>query len=479
MRETKLFHHLTLLSEQERKQFRRYLASPYFNGQSRYVQLFDILDQQLLRYKLRPLSEQQAWELYFSGQPYDQNKFRKECTALLKLLTDFIAQQAFDEDRPQQLIYLLRRLNALGETAYFPGYAEEAHRVVEEAASQPNYDKKVTIGIEQYRHDLDHARRNSTLALGELVDTAELHYCTQKMELLYVELNHLLVTGKGQRREDPAFLALVEMHLTELPVLTRMFYHLYQCTLDPAAEHHFHVFRNFLQDPHLQREHLLDMYTAALNYCARRLNAGVSTHYLRETHDLHREMLELELLTPAHHLISPIFKNAVVVASRLGEFAWAKELMHRFEETLQLPANIIAYHFSAGIIAFHEGYLKEAEPHFHRVLDDFEDVFYGLDTRGYLLRIYYETNNLIGLDALLDSYRMYLKRNQGLPGARKASHNEFIRFVRRLAHCNPHDQGALLRLQTEIEAGRRMPFTGWLLVKVGELMDDGRWTMDD
>jgi hypothetical protein len=284
-----------------------------------------------------------------------------------------------------------------------------------------------------------------------------------------VELNHLLVTGKGKQREDAAFMDLMETRLAQLPVLTQMHYHLYQCTRDLQAEHHFRACQTLVQTAWVPSHHLPDMYTALLNYCARRLNAG-NNDYMRETHLLHRAMLDQGLLEPEHNILSPNYKNAVVVASRLGEFDWARQLMERFREVLHLGHNRNAHQYGEGVIAYHEGDLKRAEPFFHRVLDGFEDIYYGLDARGYLLRIFYETGNLIGLDALLESYRMFVKRTKELPGARKASHNEFIRLVRRLAHINPHDRDSILRLRSDIEKGRRIPWTAWLMEKVDELL---------
>ncbi|MFN8397784.1 MAG: hypothetical protein U0176_24410 [Bacteroidia bacterium] len=217
-----------------RKKFRRFLASPYFNPQPRYVSLFEVLDQHLLRYKLRNLSEQEAWGLYFPELPYDQNKFRKECTALLQLLTDFLAQEAYSDDAPQQSLYLLQQLNALGERHYFPGYAEQANELLAEHPLR--FGKVVDIGIEQYKHDLSKSGRTSGVKIGDWVTATELDYVARKMFLMYIELNHLLVTGKGKQREDEAFMQLASQHLPQLPAPTQMYYHLYRCTRDQGAE---------------------------------------------------------------------------------------------------------------------------------------------------------------------------------------------------------------------------------------------------
>jgi hypothetical protein len=466
MRESKLCQHLLLIPEPMRKQFRLYLASPYFNPLPRFVDLLDILEANLLKYKSRDMTEEAVWLLYFPKNPFDRNKLRKDCTALLKLLVAFLSQAAFDLDRPLQFSLLIRQLNTLELHPYFKAYAEEAAEVLKEAEAngKPVFGIVADIGLEHYRNDLAQNFRNSDVDLGELIDAAELDYCIRKMELLYVKLNHWIVTAKGQRRQEEAFLELVQSRLTDLPAQTKMYYHLYECTREASAESHFHAFRELLRgmQPSPNRA---DMYLAALNYCARRLNVGRSD-YLSETHFLHREMLDLGLMAPVLNQISPNFKNAVVVAARLGEFAWARKLIGSHHETLELPQNLNAGQFAEGIIAFHEGNLQQAEPYFHRLLGDFEDIFYGLDARGYLLRIYYELGNQIGLESLLESYRMYIKRNPALTPARRESHSEFIRYVRRLTHVNPHDEAAITRLETEIQAGSRIPATAWLLQKV-------------
>jgi len=284
------------------------------------------------------------------------------------------------------------------------------------------------------------------------------------MELMYVEINHFLVTGAGEVQEDNAFLDLVRQRFLCLPLKTQLYFHLYKCTKDPSEEAAFQSFRALLgqmTETDVQR----DFYSAALNYCARRLNAGFAD-YLRETHLLHREMLVLGLMAPEHQVLSPNFKNAVVVACRLGEFDWVAQLMHRKAAVLALPANQSLYFFSEGIIAYHAGKLDRAASFFHRLMDGIEDIFYALDARGYLLRIYYETGNLIGLEALIDSYRMYIKRQTSMTQARRQSHNEFIRYVRRLTHVDE----AIEELHAEIQNSTKIPATTWLLKKTQELM---------
>jgi hypothetical protein len=473
MRETKLGHHLLLLSERDRKDFARFLDSPYFNEQPNSAALFAVLDQHILRYKHRDLTEPEVFALLFPARPFDQNKLRKECTALLKLLLQFLAQQAYQLDAAHQSYYLLQQLYALGEDDYFPFHFQDIQAELQAAASKDGayYDHQMAVGVTRFRFDLRHADRKSSVDLNELIDHAELAYCIKKMELLYAALNHGRVVAQAKEIHDPQFLDLVGRRLPHLPIQTQMYYHLFCCTIDPQAIQNYHAFRSLLFQSDLKGEYLLDMYTAAVNYCVRKSNAG-NQENLIEIFGLYQEMLAQNLLTIKGVFPSPQFKNMVVIAGRLNEFDWIRSFMAKNSDLLPDETKSITIDFCLGVLCFMEGDLKRAEPAFNRVLDNFEDVFFGLDARGYLLRIYYETGNMIGLESLIDSFRMFLKRSRDLSAERKVAYGEFIRFVRRLVRTSPHDDLALRKLQDEIRLGAKVPVTGWLLEKVAQLLGE-------
>ena len=113
MRETKLVQLLLRIPEDQRKQFARYVQAEYFNAVPRLGRLLEVLEQHLLRYKLRELSESEAYALIFPHQTYDQNRLRKDCSALLKLLLQFLAQAEFEEADHLQAVLRLRSLRMM------------------------------------------------------------------------------------------------------------------------------------------------------------------------------------------------------------------------------------------------------------------------------------------------------------------------------------------------------------------------------
>jgi hypothetical protein len=467
VRETKLFQVLHQVPEDQRKQFALYVASPYFNSVPRLAKLLEVLEQHLLRYKVRELSEQEAFALLLPGQPYDQNRFRKDSSALLKLLLQFLAQSQFDAATHLHGTYLLKSLNTLGIEQHFPSYHQQALGELDasEALAAALHDSHVQLGMERYLFDLQQPSRSSDIDLDGLIDHLEIAGVIRKMELLYLQVNNRLVTSKGKKRDDAAFIQLVAEQLPFLPSQTQMYFHLYRCTLYPDLEAEYAHFKQLLSEAKLAPLQLDAMYTAALNYCARRLNSG-HPRFLRETFEIYQEMLERQIFGTGGKLLSSHFKNIVLVAGRLSEFEWALQFVEQNVAHLQAEFNHNAYNFSMGVIAFHQRQFEKAERHLYRVLDDYEDIFFGVDARVILLRIHYETENMVGLESLADSFRMFIKRTTQLDGHRKANLQAFIRYLRRLARIPAFDKLALQKLKEAILAGRKFANTAWLLEKV-------------
>ena len=183
-------------------------------------------------------------------------------------------------------------------------------------------------------------------------------------------------------------------------------------------------------------------------------------------------MLDKNVLENASAMLSGHFKNIVVLASRLKEFAWARQFVEQYAPHLKGDFNKNAYHFARGTILYSEERFAEAEHFLYRVLEDYEDIFYGIDARVALLRIHYETQNLIGLDSLMDSFRMYVKRNAQLSGQRKANLQAFIRHIKQLARIPQHDRHALQALRDSVLKGRRYANMQWLLEKIEQRLQE-------
>ena len=467
MRSTKLGHHLQLLSAADRKSFAKYLVSPFFDVPPRCPRLFAILENGILKAKTTALSEEATASLLFPGEPFDRNRIRKEFTYLLQHLERFLSVQAAMANPTQLRIHLLTHLNNLGDTRYFDSLANalqtqiRAHMDSADAFIQINQIANQTMAQVGKK-----GTRSSGLEFAGMITDIDSLYCIQRMPLLYAEMNEHMVYGKPLLAVDhAAFLELLESRLHLLPALTALYFYLYQCTINPANEQAYRKFRDLLSHAQLQAREEEDMYSAAINYAIRRLNAGQEA-YLHEIFALYSELKQGGRFDTLPGMLAPHFKNAAVIACRLGEYAWAGEFIRQYATRLQEMGQGIAVDFAEGVLAYFQSELRTAARHLNKTLVEFRDVYYGLDARGYLMRIHFETDDLQALDSLADSFKMYLRRTKAIPNFRKSNYQAFIRLVLRLSRIPAHDRESLRNLRAELQNGRKIPVADWLLQQV-------------
>ena len=107
------------------------------------------------------------------------------------------------------------------------------------------------------------------------------------------------------------------------------------------------------------------------------------------------------------------------------------------------------------------------------VLNGYKDVFYGIDSRAFLLQIYYETGNSLGLETLAHSFRMFLDRNKGISPTKRNQYVSFILHLKRLSNIPLRDKERLKQLKNDIlDKSVKGMGTRWLLSKIEELEAD-------
>jgi hypothetical protein len=96
---------------------------------------------------------------------------------------------------------------------------------------------------------------------------------------------------------------------------------------------------------------------------------------------------------------------------------------------------------------------------------DFADPLHQPEARRMLLRSCYELAEWQALDALLNSFAAYLRRQKGL-GYHRETNEKMLYFTRKLLEIPSGDRAARARLRTEMEATPDMAERQWLLDRI-------------
>lgn len=455
MKDSKIYYFLSKLSSGEQKQFAAFVKSPFFNAKEDLSTLLRVIEK-----PKNPPSEEKAWELIFPGKPFDKNRLRKMKTALLKLFFQFIEVSDFLQDESNRTARRLKRLNLMRENQYFASYAKG-----EEATG--NHFSSLEIALEHYRYDARQSARYPNGALNHALEHLETGYREQKLRLAYLSENQHNIAANGKKVEGIKDLLLkIKQDWEDIPDSTKVYFWLFKGVSQKEPRFFEKLIHHLRQcSDQLAEETLKEGQTGALNFCARQINRG-NNDFLPVLFQQYTAMLEGGLLTEKGKLQAPHFKNMISVAATLGKLDWAMAFWEEYRGKLfgDYEGNVEEY--SRGVIHFHSQEYEQAERCFNSILASFEDVFLGLDSRIFLLKIFYETADLLRMEALCDSSRMYLTRNPKLTPDRKANYKLFIRYIRRLTHIAEHEPQKLHKLREEMISGDQLSSIPWLLEKL-------------
>ena len=86
-----------------------------------------------------------------------------------------------------------------------------------------------------------------------------------------------------------------------------------------------------------------------------------------------------------------------------------------------------------------------------------------------LLKTYFELKEQRPMDSLIDSFRIYLRRNKLISKNVRQQYMNSLRFTKKLANVAPYDKKGLQKVKEQIENCKALAAKKWLLEKVAEM----------
>jgi len=201
---------------------------------------------------------------------------------------------------------------------------------------------------------------------------------------------------------------------------------------DSANEAHYHRLVGLLAEHShgFPKVEVRTMYDYAQNYCIKKINTGKG-EYLKALFELFKTLLDNGVILMDGELSQWDYKNIVTVATRLGEHTWAEQFLHQYKDQLPLPDRENAYTYNLANFYYSMRQYGKALQLLRDV--QFTDVYYGLGARSLLLKVYYEAGEFDPLYSLVDSFSIYLKRNELVSPYQYTAHMNLVRFTKRIA----------------------------------------------
>ncbi len=218
----------------------------------------------------------------------------------------------------------------------------------------------------------------------------------------------------------------------------------------------------------LSSEEQGDLYSFANNYCIRQINNGDS-NYQRELFQLYKQGLKTGLILDNGILSEWNYKNITSLACSLKEFEWAENFIQTYKDKLNAPRRENAYNYNLAHLYYNKKMYSEALSVL--LLVQFTDVKYHLNTTFLLLRTYYALKDTEAVLSLIETFRIYIIRNQKMTLELKRGYTNFLKFAKQLVllkhHASTYPKKKLREkldgLKTKIESTKNLINRYWLL----------------
>lgn len=459
----KLIALFSILSPIEVRQFERFVNSPYHNANTQV--------KGLLRYLIR--SKEINMEEYLKKQKVPLSKIRYIASDLCLLLEEFIISKELKQNSALHAELLLKGLHTRGETHYFNILLNQVRHQQNQALIKDSvfYKHREELDEISYFHTSLYDNRSLDNSLQSLSDHLDLHYLCKKLKYACEIYNRQHILSVSYR--FPFLEYILKYIETNNELRKHPAINIYYVTLnmirsgDPA---HYRDLKQLLIT-HLVEftsQEMKDMFTFAQNYCIQQVNKG-NVGYYEELFLNYEVMISSGIIIENDAIAQFDFKNIVTIALRLKKFDWAEKFISDFSKNLPKENRLNSTNYNQAQLYYARSEFGAALKLLTKV--EYTDVYYHLDSKVLLIKIYYETGQVEPLYSLIASFKTYLARNKMISAYQQVIYSNFIRFLKKILKIKFGGKNTALQLQNEIRDKKQVADINWLIAKLDELTE--------
>jgi hypothetical protein len=386
------------------------------------------------------------------------------------LLEDYLVTKTLQKNERD---WLLQKQGVLLEHKCYKAFQYVSHELEEKLKSGLQESDVHLLHHEWQNLNLEysanHKKRNTSLPFSETMDELDRFYIAKKLKLAAEVINaqnilsseHSLrllnevkdLAGKDEFSDSPS----IQMYLSVLNTLT-----------DPQNEDHFEMFYHqvSLLGNKFSYKEQRGFFHYLKNYCIKKVNTG-EVHYLEKLFMIYKLNLSDPHLFKDEALSPWEYKNIVSIGLRLGHDEWVHSFIHEYNRFLEPQHQENAMIYNMANWNFHQKNYHDTLSLFQKV--EFTDIYYQLDLRAILLKIYFEMNDEETLFYQASSFRSFLSRNKLVSNYQRKIYRNMISFTVKMQRCGTNLK-KLNALLTEIRTKKNTADITWLEKKIRELL---------
>ena len=465
----KLYTILRTFDKIEMNRLEKYILSPYFNKNQYTTQLFGLLMKNVESKNAKELVKEDVWKILFEKEKYDDVRFRKINSDLLKLVEGYLAQQLYDENPLHQAIYLMEAVTRKKLDKLHNSTVKSAQELSKKQQYRPASYYFYQFQIEKNYYKIMDFQRDDKSNIEEIINNLDQFYLAEKLKY-YLDI---LTRQKVISHEyNLLFIEEIKAHLEkvgyeEIPPVS-IYYHIYLTYVYPDNDEHYYKLKELVQKniSIFPPDEAYSIYLTMLDYCISKGNKNIVV-FLDEYVSMFDELLKSKELIDQIKISPFEFRNAVVAANRIKKYEWAENLIVNYQHKLPEDMRENAVKTNLASVYFYQKKYDKVIELLQEV--EFPDILANLNAKSLLLLSYYDMEEINLLYSFIESFKIYITRHKDIAPKPKEAFLNQIKFVRKLSELPPRDRKALQKLKEELEATKNVASLNWLKEKVAEL----------
>jgi len=480
MDQSKFIKTFDKLDKVSQRRYIEFLDSPYFNKNEEVRQFVA-----LIRQGKASQDPKKIYEFLYPGKPFDARRLHDLLYKSLKLLEEFLTEEQYATQTWDRKLNLLNyiRVNELEDLN------SVVQREIRELSAKKQFRdsnyfyEEFMYQSEAYKIFLDQAQIKGDENLQKKVDRLDLFYLSAKLRdscemmnrkrILSIDyefhlLNNLIEAIKADFERYKSYPAI------------SIYYRILLMLMEPEDTGHFRKLQEeFQQNIGLfPQDEQRSLYGYLQNYCIRKVNSGAAAFY-SELFDIYEHMLLIGLMDPDNKNLQWELKNMVSVALRLGKYERALDIVETLKTRLPEEVSENAYAYNLANYYYETKNFRKATLLLHSV--DFKDVYYNLDSKSMLLKIYFEQDEEEAFFALVNTFQVFLTRNRLISTDTHLAYSNLLKFARKafvfktmLPYQRRHSSHKIRTLNDKLTRSKNVINLAWLLKETDKLMEDAQ-----
>lgn len=451
------------LSKVEVRRFRKWLKSPVHNQHKKVIKMLDYVGSRSV-ISAKTLAKERVFKHLFQTEYYNEHKLNHIISYTYQNLIEFLGYNRLILNEQKTKIL---QIQALRERQ-LPNLTQQLLK-----NTQQNLTQQTLRNGQYYLHvwELEKeqmtlrslSNRNASNNLPAIFESLSNFFMISTLHYACIAISHTQVHKTAYSIPFlKQILETIETAEQELPVVLSTYYYAYMALKNPNNSTYFVELKKvfWTAAPYMDREEQKDILLMAINYCIRSLNQQSNPHAASEALELYQYGLEHKILIDHGILSKYAFNNMVSLGLKEKRFDWVENFIQTYATALEPSYQQSHKHYNTAKLFF-------AQQNYDQVLEllvyvEYDDILMNIDAKVMLVKIYYQYQYFDTLDALLNSFTVFLQRKSMLSYHRD-NYIQFIQLTKRLLYLAAYDKKGRAQLRKDIEDAQPLTERAWLL----------------